>query len=79
MNIKQEFIDAVFMGREIEFSYCGQHYFESRRTETDWFIYCEEEKYTQHFSSPQELIKNTMLQKVNINEIWEHIIIDCIL
>lgn len=46
MNIKQEFIDAVFMGREIEFSYCGQHYFESRRTETDWYIHCEEEKYT---------------------------------
>lgn len=79
MDIKQEFVDAVFTGREIEFSYCDKHYFESRNSDIDWYIYCEETKDIQHFLSSHELIKNAILQGSNINEIWEHISIDCIL
>lgn len=79
MEIKREFVDAVFMGREIEFSYHGKHYFESRDSDTNWYVYCEETKCRQYFSSPNELIENTILQDTNINDIWEQISIDCIL
>ncbi|KAF5076781.1 hypothetical protein [Anaerotignum sp.] len=79
MDTKQEFMDAVHMGREIEFSYCEQHYFESRHNENDWYIYHEETKYEQHFASAYDLLANTMLQGRNINDIWVQITIDCIL
>lgn len=79
MDIKKEFVDAVLTGREIEFSYRGKHYFESRNSDSDWYIYCKETKNTQHFLAQHELIKNAILQGSNINEIWEYISIDCIL
>lgn len=73
------FREAVDTGREIEFSYNGQHFFESRNNDNDWYIYCEETKETQHFSSAQELIKNSILQGKNINELWEQISLECML
>ena len=78
-NTKSEFYEAVKYGREIEFSYRGKHYFESRHGDTDWYIYCEETKKTQHFISSDELLRNTILDGKNINDIWEDIIIDYIL
>jgi len=73
------FKEAVHTGREIEFSYNGQHFFESRNSDNDWYIYCEETKETQSFLSVQELIENTTLQGDNINELWGEISLDCIL
>ncbi|MFI3214363.1 MAG: hypothetical protein R3Y24_13625 [Eubacteriales bacterium] len=73
------FKEAVNIGREIEFGYNGQHFFESRKSSTEWYIYCEETKETQKFSSAQELIDNTILQGCNINNLWEKISLDCIL
>lgn len=78
-NTKSEFYEAVKYGREIEFSYKGKHYFESRHGDTDWYIYCEETKEKQHFSSSNKLLLNAILDGNNINDIWEDIIIDCIL
>lgn len=79
MEIKQQFIDAVKTGREIEFSCCGQHYFESRRSDTDWYIYCEETKLEQHFNFADDLLKNATLKNQNINNVWEQISIQYIL
>lgn len=79
MDKKQTFTDAVYTGREIEFSYCGRHYFESRRSDTDWYIYCEETKGEQHFHSAADLLKNAILQNQNINNVWEEISIQYVL
>lgn len=73
------FKEAINTGREMEFSYNGQHFFESRNNNKEWYIYCEETKETQKFSSAQELIENAVLQGCNINELWENISLDCIL
>lgn len=78
-NTKSEFYEAVKYGREIEFSYKGKHYFESRHGDNDWYIYCEETKEKQHFISSDELLRDTILDGENINDIWEDIIIDYIL
>ena len=43
-DTKTEFYQAVNCGQEIEFSYNGKHYFESRDSNNDWYIYCEESK-----------------------------------
>ncbi len=79
MSVKQEFINAVNTGREIEFSYNSQNYFESRTSQTNWYIYHEETKTYQYFKSSKELILNTILQDKNINDIWEEISINYIL
>ena len=79
MDTKQEFISAVHIGHEIEFTYCGQHYFESRNSDTDWYIYHEETKHTQHFTSASDLLANAELQGCNINDVWMQITIDSIL
>ncbi|MFR2837451.1 MAG: hypothetical protein ACLTBU_00080 [Zhenhengia sp.] len=76
---KREFFEAVKSGREIEFNYNGKHYFESRKGDNDWYIYCEETKETQHFISSHELLLCTILEGNNINDIWEDIIIDYVL
>lgn len=78
-DTKSIFSEAVEAGREIEFSYLGQHFFESRNHDHDWYIYCEETKASQNFSSAKELLEKTILQGCNLNTLWEQISIDCIL
>ncbi len=73
------FKDAIDTGREIEFSYNGQHFFVSRTSDTDWYIYCEETKESQRFLSAQELVEDAILQGENITELWGKISLDCIL
>lgn len=77
-DTKYEFYNAVRTGREIEFSYNGKNYFESRNDDNDWYIYCEETKTKQHFKSAEELLKYTILEDMNINDLWNDIRIDCI-
>lgn len=36
--VREEFINAVRTGREIEFSCDGKSYFESRETDDKWYI-----------------------------------------
>lgn len=79
MDTKQTFTDAVYTGREIEFHYDGQHYFESHHSDTDWYIYHEETKETQHFGSAEELLEQTVLGGQNINALWEQLVLDYIL
>lgn len=78
-DVKGEFHEAVSCGREIEFSYRSKHYFESRKGDKTWYIYCEETRETQYFTSSDELLLEAILDGRNINEIWEDIVIDCIL
>lgn len=78
-DIKTEFYQAVSRGQEIEFSYKGKHYFESRESDNDWYIYCIESKEKQHFISSDELLLNAILEEKNINDVWEDIDINCIL
>lgn len=78
-DIKGAFTEAVQYGREIEFIYQDKHYFESRNNDQDWYIYCEETKETQHFTSAEALLIGTVLDKKNINDIWDELIIECIL
>lgn len=73
------FREAVTKGREIEFSYNGQHFFESHNSDVDWYIYHEETRQTQSFKSANDLLSNAILQSCNINEIWNQIIIDYLL
>ncbi len=79
MSVKEEFICAINTGREIEFSYNNQNYFESRTSQTNWYIFHEETKSYQYFKSAEELILNAILQGENINDIWEEITINYIL
>lgn len=74
-----EFYEAVNCGREIEFSYKEKHYFESRNHAQDWYIYCEETKVIQHFMSAEELLRETIIDGQNMNELWDGLRIDCIL
>ena len=76
---KTIFSDAVLLGREIEFSFDAKHYFESRKNEAIWYVYCEETKAYQYFSSADELLKNASIEGKNINNIWREISLDCIL
>lgn len=78
-DIKAEFHQAVNRGQEIEFSYNGNHYFESRDSDNDWYIYCIESKEKQHFISSDALLLSAIFEGKNINHIWESIVIDCIL
>lgn len=78
-DTKRDFYEAVNYGREIEFSYNGKHYFESRDSDHDWYIYCEETKEKQQFPSANKLLLKAMLEGKNINDIWEDINIECIL
>ena len=78
-DTKTEFYQAVSCGQEIEFSYNGKHYFESRDSNNDWYIYCEESKEKQRFISSNELLLNAKFADKNINDIWEDSIIDYIL
>lgn len=78
-DIKAEFQQAVNRGQEIEFSYNGKHYFESRNSDNDWYIYCIESKEKQDFISSDELLLNATFEGENVNHIWENIVISCIL
>ena len=79
MDTAQTFTEAVLTGREIEFTCGANHYFESRNTDTDWYIYCEETRAAQHFSSGRALLAQAVLQGENISQMWGRITIDCIL
>lgn len=79
MDTKETFTEAVKTGREIEFSHRGQHYFESRHGDKDWYIYHEETGQEQHFPSCDALLRDTLLGGQNINEVWDEITLDCIL
>lgn len=76
---KTIFSDAVLLGREIEFSFNAKHYFESRKNENNWYVYCEETKEYQYFSSADEMIKDAIIEGNNINKIWRKISLNCIL
>lgn len=78
MDVRQQFIEAVLTGREIEFRHGARHYFESRTSQRDWQIYCEETKEIQHFASSLELLEHAELQGRPIREIWDEIFIDYI-
>ena len=78
-DVKGEFYEAVNHGREIEFTYKDKHYFESRHGDNDWYIYCEETRIMQRFKSSDDLLLGTILDGESINNIWEDIMIDCIL
>lgn len=78
-DTKYEFYNAIKSGREIEFSYNGKNYFVSRSDDTNWYIYCEETKTKQHFTSVEKLLNNATLEDLNINDLWNDIRIDYIL
>lgn len=69
-DIKYEFYSALKMGREIEFQYNGKNYFVSRNNDEDWYVYCEETNKSQSFRSSEQLLKDAMLDEVNINELF---------
>ena len=72
-------IESLQTGREIEFSYGDFHYFISRNSKEDWYIYCEETHSSQHFPSYESLLTLGTLQNILLSQLWEHIQIDCIL
>ena len=77
--VKEEFIEAVRTGREIEFTCDGVSYFESRITDDKWYIYNESNKSKQYFKSAEDLINNALINGYPLNEMWRKIQIDYIL
>lgn len=78
MDTEHVFTAAVLSGREIEFHYGGLHYFESRTSPLEWYIYCQETKSRQSFPSAQKLIETAALQGRFLREIWDELVIDYI-
>lgn len=76
---KAEFMDAVRIGREIEFTCNGKSYFESRESDDSWYIYSESNRTKQCFKSASDLLKNALIDGVPIDELWDEIQIEYIL
>jgi len=74
-NIKE----AVFQGREIEFSVQNVHYFISRESDDKWYLLnCKDQIY-QYFNTSQDLINQATINGKPLLEQWENIIIDFVL
>ena len=70
---------ALEMGREIEFHYKNKNYFISRNNANDWYLYCEQTKGTQTFSSSEDLLNKATLDNTNINNVFDEVVVDYIL
>ncbi len=70
---------ALEMGREIEFRYKDKNYFISRHKVNNWYLYCEQTKSTQTFYSSEDLLTKATLDNIDINSVWDEIIVDYIL
>lgn len=80
INDNKELISsAMGLGREIEFHYKDKDYFISHNNMNDWYLYCEETKITQIFSSVVELLNKAKLENINISSVFDEIVIDYIL
>lgn len=77
--VREEFIEAVKTGREIEFVCAGKSYFESREADDKWYIYNESEKAKQYFKSADDLIDSALINGFPLNKMWDKIIINYIL
>ena len=77
--IREEFINAVRTGREIEFSCDRNSYFVSRETDVKWYIYSDGNQTKQYFKSADDLINNALINGIPLNEMWSNIEIDYIL
>ncbi|HZK33563.1 MAG TPA: hypothetical protein VFC60_03590 [Tissierellaceae bacterium] len=77
--VREEFIDAVRTGREIEFTCEGRSYFESHEADDKWYIYSERENKKQYFKSADDLINNALINGSPLSEMWYKIKIDYIL
>lgn len=77
--VREEFINAVRTGREIEFSCNGNSYLVSRETNVKWYIYSEDNQTKQYFKSADDLINNALINGIPLNEMWSNIEIDYIL
>ena len=77
--VREEFIDALRTGREIEFTCHGKSYFESHEDNDKLYIYSESEKTKQYFKSANDFINNALINGFPLNEMWSKIKIDYIL
>lgn len=76
---KVVFEDVLNTGREIEFHYGGYNYFLSRNKNNQWYIYCEQTKITDVYNTSQELLERARLGDVDINSVWNNVVIDYLL
>lgn len=77
-NAKEIFLDAIALGREIEFSYNGTEYFESYDSK-GWYIENLSTQKKQYFSSYEEMIESAKLEETCLSDCWEEIVIRYIL
>lgn len=71
-STKKEFIAATIMNSEIEFVCNDINYFKSQ-DDNGYYIYCDRDKSYQHYSSPEELLKNGVLEGKHLRELWKKI------
>jgi hypothetical protein len=76
---KAVFEDALHTGREVEFHYGADYYFLSRNQRNQWYIYCEQTKITETYNSSQKLLEKARVGGIDINTIWNDIVIDYLL
>lgn len=60
------------MNSEIEFVCNDINYFKSQ-DDNGYYIYCDRDKSYQHYSSPEELLKNGVLEGKHLRELWKKI------
>lgn len=70
---------AMKTGREIELHYKDKNYFISRNEMNNWYLYCEEIKITQTFSSIEDLLNNATFGSDAINSVLDELVVDYIL
>lgn len=73
----EEFIENVNMGREIEFIYINTMYFITHN-KRKWRLIKVDDKSSQWFDSPNELIKKAKINSKHLWEIWDFVDIDTI-
>lgn len=76
---KAVFEVALNTCREVEFHYGGYNYFLSRNKNNQWYIYCEQTKITEIYNTHEELLGRARLGGIDINSIWNDIVIDYLL
>ena len=70
---------AMKTGREIELHYKDKNYFISRNEMNNWYLYCEEIKITQTFSTIEDLLNNATFGSDAINSVLDELVVDYIL
>lgn len=73
----EEFKKDIFLGREIEFIYKNIMYFITHN-ERNWLLIKTDDKTSQCYIDPDDLIENARIDSMSLYEIWSKIEIDTI-